>query len=319
MLTAIGRASVQRVLVRGSALAGRRTTTATPTFAKAVVAPASKTFTTSLRFRSPDASEKPATKTKKATTATKKTAAKPKTATKAAAAKKKPAAKKKAAAKPKAKAVKPKKFLTPEQKLKKEAKELRQEIKDLKVTALLSEPKKLPDTAWLVYSSANVVPGSPVGVQMPAVSRQFRSLSSSELQEYADTAARNKIANDASYRAWVESHEPIEIYNANVARRQLRRKTEGWGSFTRPSIRDERLPKGTQLAFGLYSKSRWASGELSGAVTEVAKQLAEEYKNLDPVEKKVYEDLAAADQVRYAKEMQAILGKEVKKPASASP
>ncbi|KAH7376557.1 hypothetical protein B0T11DRAFT_22522 [Plectosphaerella cucumerina] len=317
MLTAIGRASVQRVLVRGSALAGRRTTTATPTFAKAVVAPALRTFTTSLRFRSPDASEKPATKTKKATTATKKTAAKPKAATKAAAAKKKPAAKKKAAAKPKA--VKPKKVLTPEQKLKKEAKELRQEIKDLKVTALLSEPKKLPDTAWLVYSSANVVPGSPVGVQMPAVSRQFRSLSSSELQEYADTAARNKVANDASYRAWVESHEPIEIYNANVARRQLRRKTEGWGSFTRPSIRDERLPKGTQLAFGLYSKSRWASGELSGAVTEVAKQLSEEYKNLDPVEKKVYEDLAAADQVRYAKEMQAILGKEVKKPASASP
>lgn len=295
MLTAIGRASVQRVLVRGSALA-----TATPSFVRAV-APASRTFTTSLWSRSPTASEKSATKTKKAkTTTAKKTAAKPKTA------EKKVAKKKKAAPKPKPKKVKVKKVLTPDEKLKKD-------IRELKVKGLFKkEPKMLPDTKWTVFTSANVTGGTRLIDQMAIVSREFKSLSESEMQSLIDTAAENKIANETAYKAWVESYSPREIYDANVARRTLRRKAPGKFALRNFTIRDERQPKGPQHAFSLYMKSRWATGDLTGKIADSAKQVAEDFKNLDPAERKAYDDLAAADLARYAKESQDILGRDVR-------
>lgn len=161
MLTAIGRASVQRVLVQGSALAARRATVAAPAFVKAT-APASRAFTTSLRVRLPAAAGKKATKTKKDTT-TKKAATKPKAA----------AAKKKAAPKPKA-VKKVKKEVTPEAKLKKD-------IKNLKAIALLDEPKKLPENSWTVFTAENVKAGTTADNQIVDVAREYRSLSESQL------------------------------------------------------------------------------------------------------------------------------------------
>ncbi|KAH6691614.1 hypothetical protein F5X68DRAFT_229464 [Plectosphaerella plurivora] len=306
MLTAIGRASVQRVLVRGSALAARRTATATPSFVRAV-APASRTFTTSLWSRSPDAAEKPATKTKKAKTTT--TAKKTTAAKKPKAAAKKPAVKK-AAPKPKAKKVK--KELTPEEKLKKE-------IKELKIKALIKEqPKMLPDSKWMVFCAANIVAGVPATKQVADVAKVFRTLSEAELQSLGETAAENRLQNDANYKAWVASHTPNEINDANNARRLLRRRVAKAGSRSN-IIRDERQPKRPMTPFVQFVKARWASGELTGRPTDVAKQVAEEFRNLDPAARKVYDDITAADLMRYTREAQETLGREVKTSASPEP
>lgn len=307
MLTAIGRASVQRVLFRGSALAARRTATATPSFVRAV-APASRTFTTSLWCRSPDAAEKPATKTKKAKTTTAKktttTAKKPK-----AAATKTAVKKKKAAPKPKAKKVK--KELTPEEKLKKE-------IRELKIKALLKgQPKGLPDGSWTVFTAANIVAGTPVTQQVVELAKAFRSLSEAEKQSLTETAAENRLLNDAAFKAWVASHTANEIHEANNARRLLRRK-QGKQVTRNYIIHDERQPKRPTSPYAHFIKARWASGEFTGRPTEMAKQMAEEFKNLEPAARKVYEDLAAADVARYTRE-QENLGREVRSTTSPEP
>lgn len=131
------------------------------------------------------------------------------------------------------------------------------------------------------------------------------------------------------------------IDQANKARRQLRRKLEAQKSklprAVRHAIPDDRLPKGPSRPFALFAKARWASGDLSGNVADVSRQLGEEYKQLSPAEKKVsrgasisndgswhslrrctdemrqaYEDIAAADSERYAREVQDVLGREVR-------
>ena len=100
------------------------------------------------------------------------------------------------------------------------------------------------------------------------------------------TANENKLANDAAYKAWVESHSPIETDAANRARQRLRKisvahKRKG-------DIKDERLPKRSLTAFTQYSQSRWQSGDFTGEPFQgVAKSIAQEWKSLTPAEKKV--------------------------------
>lgn len=97
-----------------------------------------------------------------------------------------------------------------------------------------------------------------------------------------------KAKNKATYKAWVESHDPQAIYDANLARRLLKKKYD-IPKATLKLIRDERLPKRPVTAFALFSKARWASGEYanSGSVTAVASKLGEEWKSLTPAERKV--------------------------------
>jgi hypothetical protein len=121
------------------------------------------------------------------------TAAKPKTkATKTSATAKKPAAKKSKAATTKsvAKAKKPKakkkavkaapkkrvrKVLTPEEKRK-------VEVRELKKTALLKEPKKLPDSTWLVYVSQHLKGEKNVTEAMKQLAETYKNLSASEVE-----------------------------------------------------------------------------------------------------------------------------------------
>lgn len=122
------------------------------------------------------------------------TAAKPKAkATKTLATAKNPAEKKSKAATTKsvAKAKKPKakkkkavkaapkkrvrKVLTPEEKRK-------AEVRELKKTALLKEPKKLPDRTWLVYISQHLKGEKNVTEAMKQFAEAYKSLSASEIE-----------------------------------------------------------------------------------------------------------------------------------------
>ncbi|KAM0502591.1 hypothetical protein ACHAP6_000501 [Verticillium nonalfalfae] len=298
MLTAIGRVAIQRLAIRA---APSSTLCRAAPIASRIPA---RTFTTTHWARLPankadEGAEKPVKKAKKTT----------KSATKEAAPKKK-----KGAAKPKPKKVKKaKKEVAPEVKL-------AQEVRELKKIALLKEPKKLPETVWTLFTTQNIKSGeASLGERSKQLAEEYRLLDAAETERLKDLAEKNKVANNAAYKAWVESHTPAEIVAANNARNVLRRKVnKGKGVTHRFPIRDERLPKRPTTVYNLFFKARWASGDFSGSVTEATRTIAEEYKQLSEEQRQVYEDLATADFERYAREVSSVLNKEVKRK-SASP
>ncbi|EOO02076.1 putative hmg box protein [Phaeoacremonium minimum UCRPA7] len=229
---------------------------------------------------------------------TKKAGAKKTTAKKAA-----PKKKKKAVAKPKPKKVR--KVVTPEEKKRLEAREL-------KKIALFTEPTRLPENAWMVHTVQGLK-GQKVGTEglgntMRGLSETFKALSASQLENYKEIAEKNKLTNNAEYKAWVESHTPEAIHDANKARQRLKRV------FKQPIkgfIQDDRQPKRAVSAYSLFTKSRWASGSWPGQkAPEVAVILAREWKSLGDAERQTYVDLAKADAERYEKDYKNILGRD---------
>ncbi|KAF3360474.1 Charged multivesicular body protein 5 [Verticillium dahliae VDG1] len=279
MLTAIGRVAVQRLVIRA---APSSTLCRAAPIASRIPA---RTFTTTHWARLPankadEGAEKPVKKTTKS-------------ATKKAATKKAAPKKKKAAAKPKPKKVKKaKKEVAPEVKL-------AQEVRELKKIALLKEPKKLPETVWTIFTTQNIKSGeASLGERARQLAEEYRRLDAAETERLKDLAEKNKVANNAAYKAWLN---------------------KGRGVTHRFPIRDERLPKRPTTVYNLFFKARWASGDFSGSVTETTRTIAEEYKQLSEEQRQVYEDLATADFERYAREVSSVLNKEVKrKPASPS-
>ncbi|KUI54026.1 Non-histone chromosomal protein 6 [Cytospora mali] len=252
------------------------------------------------------------------------------TATKTTAAAKKPAAKKTAAKKPAAKkagakktATKAKKSAKPTKKAaakpKKAAKRPvnpeRQKIllrRELKRKALLNqEPKNLPMSAWLVFTSQAIKADNGVrgpetlGPKMASLATEFRALSPADKQRYEQKAQENKVTNAANYKKWVESHSVAEIAEAVKARQRLNRNFKL--NLKHVKITDERMPKRPAVAgWSYYIKAK--SSETPGlSLGEMAKNLSQQWKGLSASEKKPYVDLAAAEAARYQKEREKAL------------
>ncbi|OIW35164.1 hypothetical protein CONLIGDRAFT_689410 [Coniochaeta ligniaria NRRL 30616] len=241
------------------------------------------------------AAAKPAAKKTKTTATKKKPAAKKAKATKKA---KKPAVKKAAPKK------RVKKTVDPEAKR-------RAEVRELKKVALLQEPKRLPDRPWLVYTSQNVksMTKETLGDTIRGLAVEYNSLSTSDKARLEITASENKLANDAAYRAWVESHSPVEIDAANRARQRLRRLLP---AHKKGDIKDDRLPKQPASPYAAYIASRWKSGELAGeSFKDASSDSASKWKSMSAAEKKEFQDIAAADSARYAKDVKSVLKREV--------
>ncbi|KAG6363329.1 hypothetical protein INS49_008426 [Diaporthe citri] len=239
---------------------------------------------------------KPATKTK-TTSKAKGTATKAKKTAKA------PAKKKKAVAKPKRPVIKKKKKeLTPEQK----QAVLKRELKRKSLAG--QEPKSLPATRWVVFMS-NALKGKPsggigdTGKKMTAMSAEFKSLSPAELERLEETATQNKAVNAGNWKTWIESHSVAEIQEANVARKRLKREF----NMTPFPIRlvDERLPKRPATApYAYFVKAKRADGPKTTGRQHFTKELSEEWHALSAAEKKPYQDLAAAENSRFRKELE---------------
>ncbi|KAK1452161.1 HMG box protein [Colletotrichum melonis] len=304
MLTAIGRAAAQRVLLRTAPLAVPRTQLAV------VRAASCRGFSTSQWARMPATKAATITKTK-----TKTTAAKNKPATKAKKpAAKKPKAKKKVAVK---KAVPKKKVkkvvLTPEQ-------QKRLRVRELKTAALLEEPKKLPTNTFRVYAEQQFAtePTSDLKLtdRVKSIAESYKNLSSYEVQRLEETAEANKLTNNAAYKSWVESLQPTVVAEANRARARLRNLT---GKQVPRAIRDDRLPKRPHNAYALFVKARFGSGDYSnhtGKASENMQAIGNEWKQMSPPEKLAYEELAKADFDRWERESLEVLGHVVKRSPS---
>ncbi|KAH8808267.1 hypothetical protein F5884DRAFT_362506 [Xylogone sp. PMI_703] len=215
----------------------------------------------------------------------------------------------KTAKKTTAKAKKPaKKQLTEKQKEEKQAKKEREHLRKLKETALLPGPHRLPDTAWMIvlseYLKANAEKGNQTsGTKTKEAAAKYKSLSPEELEQYNHRANQNKAANTTAFKKWVASHTPDQIRLANNARKLLTKTT----GKKYPSIADERAPKRPLNAYFLFAADRWASGDLKGiSIPQSGSMIHEEWTKLPASEKKVFEDRAAADKERYAREAKTV-------------
>ncbi|KAI6346192.1 hypothetical protein MCOR25_010991 [Pyricularia grisea] len=256
-------------------------------------------------------------------------AAKKSTASTGASAAKKAAPKKKAttAAKPKttkAKAVK-KSVDKPQkseeaikaEKLAAKKKDLIAEKKRLLEVALLPEPATEPIRAAQLYIKEAFAEARSNLVVLPKLAQcvaEFKELSPAELQEYEERAAKNEIANKAAYQAWVESHTPAQINEANKARTRLSRvfnvKRVG-KSVVAKKIKDDRIPSAPLSAYLIFVQNKmkqagFSSETNSGKLkaSHVMSGVAAEWRSLSDTERKVYEDLSIADKARYEKAMQ---------------
>lgn len=99
----------------------------------------------------------------------------------------------------------------------------------------------------------------------------------------------NKEANESFYKAWVQSHSPLRIKEANSARLRLKLLTKDRKRPIKLSkIKDDRQVPRPLTPFMQFSKERRASGDFKHlAAGDILKQLAREWAAMTPEDKKV--------------------------------
>ncbi|OQE06748.1 hypothetical protein PENVUL_c016G06968 [Penicillium vulpinum] len=181
-------------------------------------------------------------------------------------------------------------------------KKLRAQITELKATALLEPPKRLVVSAF----------GLAMAEKLREIKGQYKiqeafilaiehgkSLSGLERERFQSQADANKVANTAAHDAWIRSHTPLQIKEANSARSNLSRLSNK----SYPSLKDDRLPKSPKSAYMFYVIDRLGAENYHGKPgTETFKYIGEEWAQLPQSEKDRYEQLHVEDRQRYERE-----------------
>ncbi|CAI7666871.1 hypothetical protein PCG10_001916 [Penicillium crustosum] len=192
------------------------------------------------------------------------------------------------------------------------AKQQRAHIKELKATALV-RPKRLVTSAYGLAMTEKLqeVKGQyPVKEAWSIGVQHATSLSPQEKERLQAQVDANRAANAAAYDAWVKSHTPLQIKDANTARLTLSRI----GKKTYPAIKDDRLPKIPQSAYIIFVTKRMETLNYEGkSVTEAIKVISAEWTELPQSEKDHYHKLQVEDRQRYEKEHQEVYGEPAPK------
>ncbi|EAS27695.3 uncharacterized protein CIMG_10300 [Coccidioides immitis RS] len=200
------------------------------------------------------------------------------------------------------------KALTDKQKAQLENKKRKQEIKDLKLVAL-SPPKMLPNNSFgLVLQQ----------VELGTVAQRteaYRKMSESERERLREAAKSNAEANRATFEAWVKNHTPLQIKEANNARRKLRNLLDKPRSF--PDIRDPRQVKRPLSAYIIFAKEQLNSAELANlTVTEKMMRIGKSWRDMTKAGQEKYHRLHADAIRQYVNEYESVYGEP---PKRASP
>lgn len=116
----------------------------------------------------------------------------------------------------------------------------------------------------------------------------------SEWQRFIEQAEKNRSTNEASYEAWLNQYTPIQIKQANTARKHLRRL----GHKKYYGIHDERLVKAPLSPYLWFMKERHESGDFKHlTVKDASMRLSGEWKNLTDAEKQVRFSRCVASQL----------------------
>lgn len=193
-----------------------------------------------------------------------------------------------------------KRELTPEQEEKKKENERKAEIRRLK-TLVLVPPKKGPTNAYTVAIQdklpEKIRTYGTLSEAFKAASREAKALSSYEQQKYTAVADENAAKYAAKYEEFIKSHTPLQIKEANAARRKLAKLR---GTKAR-ILHDERQVKTPRNAFTFFLTEK-------GAVKEKFASLAEEWKSASDTEKEKYVKLQEEDKLRYIREYKEAYG-----------
>ncbi|THZ86097.1 hypothetical protein D6C84_02783 [Aureobasidium pullulans] len=208
------------------------------------------------------------------------------------------------------------KLLSPEEQaaISEQAKEAKakEQIKLLKAKAL-SPPKNRQLANWAIYVRENAkdrAQGSPVTTVIKQLAEEFRNLSTREKEHLNHQVNEANAKSLREYEEWLHGHTPAEILAANNARLQLRNKLADTGNKYMP-IKDDRLVKRARGSWIIFHSERFSSGDFRGIKAgDAAKDIAVEFNALSASERKKYEDLAAKDLERYAREYREIYGVE---------
>ncbi|KAJ6131178.1 hypothetical protein N7523_001638 [Penicillium sp. IBT 18751x] len=205
---------------------------------------------------------------------------------------------KKAAAKVK----KPKKQLTDKQKEDKAKRARSAQIKELKVLSL-NPPAKLTASAWPLgvkemYESVNSGSGTSQEKLTEAITK-LKALSPEEYKKLEEKAAKNRATNAANYEAWIKTHTPKQIKEANSARRSLSRLQKKRIAL----LEDDRLVKRPRTAYFFFMLERIRDGDLKGKRgPDVTRIVGEEWSKLTEYEKQPYKNKQAEDRTRFERE-----------------
>ncbi|GIK02775.1 hypothetical protein Aspvir_006836 [Aspergillus viridinutans] len=229
---------------------------------------------------------------------------------------KKRSSKAKAKAKPK-----PRKKMTDKQKEAKKAEKVKELVKQLKKTAL-EPPKKLIENPWNLAIATVAKEIQARGVKGPdfvtQCSQLAQSISAEERERIATEAEANKAANAAAYDAWIQQHTPLQIKEANAARRRL----NNIKNTSLRLLRDPRQVKRPRTAYLLYMLDRTAEGDFKYMkAKDIALRVTEEWKGLTSTEKEKYLRQAEEDRERYRQEYFEVYGEEpsTSRSTTASP
>ncbi|KAF7860753.1 hypothetical protein EAF04_008271 [Stromatinia cepivora] len=187
-----------------------------------------------------------------------------------------------------------------------DSQQLRRKLRELKVTALISEiPKQKPESGYRVLNQELAIGSKDITVVAKESAARYKSASTAELERLNHIANENRAANAIVYKYWVESHTPEEIRQANVARRHIRRLTKKTSS---PRlIKDDRAVKKPSAPMMFFVRERYQSGDFVGMkVSESIKRIAQEFKELSPAQRKPLEEASAADLERYFQEYKTV-------------
>lgn len=108
-------------------------------------------------------------------------------------------------------------------------------------------------------------------------------------QHYNQLAKAKSEAVKSTYKAWVGTHTPAQIIEANAARRALNKLVHTKSGKPKYStIVDDRLPSRPISSYIIFTKDRHASGEFKGIATgDASKLIAKEWATASESEKAV--------------------------------
>ncbi|CAI7675634.1 unnamed protein product [Penicillium manginii] len=130
-------------------------------------------------------------------------------------------------------------------------------------------------------------------------------------EQYQPIADKNRATNEAAYEAWVRSHTPLQIKEANSARRALARDpTRKTRLFL---IKDDRQVKRPTSAFLLFTKERSFGGTDFKDMASTQVEAAKQWHSLSESEKEPYVKRAAEDRERYYREHLEVYGVEARR------
>jgi len=124
------------------------------------------------------------------------------------------------------------------------------------------------------------------------LARQFKSLPEKEVRKWEKKAEQDKLRYQEEMKHYIPAEDPT-------------------GGGRKKQKKDPNAPKRNMSAYFLYSidiRPSVKAEHPAASLKEIARIISAQYKVLSDKQRKVYEEKAAADKVRYDREMEAYNG-----------